>query len=224
MGKNPPASAGDTGSIPGLGQFHLSWNNKAHAPQLLSPRCRACQQLLNPACSGARSHNYWAPMLQLRKPTCCRASKPNYGTCVLQPLKSELRKTRHHNEKPTHHTKAQPPQLEKARGAQWQRPSASKINIKKKKPPEKKEPSYTVGGNVNCCSHGGEQYCCCLVAKSYPTLCNPMDWSTPGFPVLHSLPEFAPTHVHCGDDAIQPSHPLSPPSPPALNQNIMEVP
>ena len=45
----------------------------------------------------------------------------------------------------------------------------------------------------------------------------PMDCSTPGFPVLHHLPEFAQTHVHCVDDAIQPSHPLSIPFPPALN-------
>ena len=39
----------------------------------------------------------------------------------------------------------------------------------------------------------------------------------PGFPVIHHLLEFAQTHAHCVDDAIQPSHPLSPPSPPALN-------
>ena len=58
---------------------------------------------------------------------------------------------------------------------------------------------------------------CCSVAKLCPTFCSPMDWSTPGFPVLHSLPEFAQTHVHRVDDAIQPSHPLSSPSPPALN-------
>ena len=44
-----------------------------------------------------------------------------------------------------------------------------------------------------------------------------MDCSTPGFPVLQYLPEFAQTHVHWVSDAIQPSHPLSPPSPPALN-------
>ena len=44
-----------------------------------------------------------------------------------------------------------------------------------------------------------------------------MDCSTPGFPVLHCLPEFAQTHVHWVSDAIQPSHPLSPLSPPALN-------
>ena len=44
-----------------------------------------------------------------------------------------------------------------------------------------------------------------------------MDCSTPGFPILHHLPEFAQTHVHRVNDGIQPSHPLSPPSPPALN-------
>ena len=46
------------------------------------------------------------------------------------------------------------------------------------------------------------------VAKSCPALCNPMDCSTPGFPVLHHLPGFAQTHVHRVSDAIQPSHPL----------------
>ena len=59
--------------------------------------------------------------------------------------------------------------------------------------------------------------CCCSVTKSCPTLCDPVDYSTPGFPVLHHLLEFAQTHVHCISDAIQPSHPLFPPSPPALN-------
>ena len=49
------------------------------------------------------------------------------------------------------------------------------------------------------------------------TLCNPMDRSTPGLPVHHLLPEFTQTHVHWIGDAIQPSHPLSSPSPPALN-------
>ena len=44
-----------------------------------------------------------------------------------------------------------------------------------------------------------------------------MDWSTPGFPVLHHLPEFAQTHVHWVSDTIQPSHPLSSPSPPSLS-------
>ena len=59
--------------------------------------------------------------------------------------------------------------------------------------------------------------CSCSVAQLCLSLCNPMDCSTPGFPVLHCLPEFAHTHVHWVGDVIQPSHPLSSPSPPALN-------
>ena len=58
---------------------------------------------------------------------------------------------------------------------------------------------------------------CCSVAESCPTLCEPMDCSTPGLPVLYYLPEFALTHVHRVSDAIQPSHPLWSPSPPALD-------
>ena len=59
--------------------------------------------------------------------------------------------------------------------------------------------------------------CCCSVAQSCLTLCNPMDCSTPGLLVHHQLPEFTQTHVHWVSDAIQPSHPLSSPSPPAPN-------
>ena len=55
------------------------------------------------------------------------------------------------------------------------------------------------------------------VAQSCPTLCNPMDCSTPGRPVHHQLSEFTQTHVHWISDAIQPSHPLSSPSPPTFN-------
>ena len=55
------------------------------------------------------------------------------------------------------------------------------------------------------------------VAQSCPTLCNPMNCSTPGLPVHHQLLEFTQTHVHRVSDAIQPSHPLSSPSPPAPN-------
>ena len=51
--------------------------------------------------------------------------------------------------------------------------------------------------------------CCCLVAQLCPTLCNPMDCSTPGLPVLHQLLEFAQVHVHCINDAVQPFHPLN---------------
>ena len=56
----------------------------------------------------------------------------------------------------------------------------------------------------SCCCY------CCLIAKSCPILCNPMNCSTPGFPVLHYLPEFAHTHVQCVDDAIQLCQPLLP--------------
>ena len=55
------------------------------------------------------------------------------------------------------------------------------------------------------------------VAQLCPTLCDPMNLSTPGLPVHHHLLEFTQTHVHPVRDAIQPSHPLSSPSPPALN-------
>ena len=55
------------------------------------------------------------------------------------------------------------------------------------------------------------------VTQSCPTLCDPMDCSTPGLPVHHQLPETTQTHVHYVGDAIQPSHPLSSPYPPAFN-------
>ena len=55
------------------------------------------------------------------------------------------------------------------------------------------------------------------VAQSCPTLCDPMNRSTPGLPVRHQLPEFTQTHVHRVSDAIQPSHPRPSPSPPAPN-------
>ena len=52
---------------------------------------------------------------------------------------------------------------------------------------------------------------------SHVQLSNPMDYSTPGFPALHYLSEFAQTHVYLVSDGIQPSHPLPPTSPPALS-------
>ena len=55
------------------------------------------------------------------------------------------------------------------------------------------------------------------VAQSCPTLCDPMNCGTPGLPVHHQLPESTQTHVHQVGDVIQPSHPLSSPSPPAFN-------
>ena len=64
--------------------------------------------------------------------------------------------------------------------------------------------------------------CCCSVAKLCLTLCNPMNYSTPGFLVLHYFPNFAQTHVHWVSDAIQPSHPLLSPSP-ALKFSSIKV-
>ena len=58
---------------------------------------------------------------------------------------------------------------------------------------------------------------CCFVGQLCLTLCDLMDCSTPGFPVLHYLLESPQTHVHWIGDAIQPSHPLSSPSPPAIS-------
>ena len=55
------------------------------------------------------------------------------------------------------------------------------------------------------------------VAQLCPTLCDPMNYSTPGHPVHHPLPEFTQIHVHRVSDATQPSHPLSSPFPPAPN-------
>ena len=61
-------------------------------------------------------------------------------------------------------------------------------------------------------------YCfCCSIAQSCSTLCNPMDCSTPCLSVLHHLLEFVQVHVHCIDDAVQPSHLMTPSSPSALN-------
>ena len=57
----------------------------------------------------------------------------------------------------------------------------------------------------------------CSVSQSCPTLCDPMDCSMPSSPVHHQFLELTQTHVHWIDDAIQPSHPLSSPSPPTFN-------
>ena len=86
--------------------------------------------------------------------------------------------------------------------------------------PQLRLDAFTAGGKVQFLV--GKLRSCKLwhqfssVAQSRPTLCDPMDCSTPGLPVHHQLLEFIQIHDHCVDDAIQPSHPLSSPSPPAL--------
>ena len=68
--------------------------------------------------------------------------------------------------------------------------------------------------SLNHTAISSENLCCCYwVTELCPTLCDPMDCSTPGFCVLHYLLQLAQTHVHQVSDAIQPSHPLSSPSP-----------
>ena len=74
-------------------------------------------------------------------------------------------------------------------------------------------PLYILG--FLCCRFSSVQFS--SVTHLCPTLCNPMNRSTPGLPVHHQLPESTQTHVHRVGDAIQPSHPLSSPYPPALN-------
>ena len=61
------------------------------------------------------------------------------------------------------------------------------------------------------------------VAQSCPTLCDPMNRSTPGLPVHHQLLEFTRTHVHRVGDAIQTSNPLLSPSPPAPNPSQHQI-
>ena len=108
VGKNLPASAGDTGLIPGPGWFHMSQSNSACAPLLLSPHAKTYWGLyvLGPA-----SHKYWALRLQLLKPVC------------LDPM---LHNKRSHNEEPVlcTQTVARCPQLEKVKGHQ-RRPQGS---------------------------------------------------------------------------------------------------
>ena len=72
-----------------------------------------------------------------------------------------------------------------------------------------------IKNSAQCLEHSPVQFS--SAAQSCPTLCNPMNHSTPGLPVYHQLPEFTQTHIHRVCDAIQPSHPLSSPFPPAPN-------
>ncbi|XDA78169.1 hypothetical protein R6Z07F_008269 [Ovis aries] len=76
-------------------------------------------------------------------------------------------------------------------------------------------PYMTTGKTIALTRHSSVQFS--SVIQSCPTLCDPKNRSTPGLPLHHQLLEFTQTHVHRVSDAIQPSHPLSSPSPPAPN-------
>ena len=75
---------------------------------------------------------------------------------------------------------------------------------------------YTIYPQVTAAATG-KKWLPVAQSLSHVQLCNPIYCSTPGFPVLHHLPELAQTHVHQVGDAIQPSHPLPSPSPPAFS-------
>ena len=94
-------------------------------------------------------------------------------------------------------------------GKRWGLIPSSKLTLRQQDDSPNKR-----GWNPPC---SGQTTPCCSVAKSCPTLCNPMNCSTPALHVLLYLPEFAQTHVHWVSNAIQPPHPLSSPSPPAFN-------
>ena len=73
---------------------------------------------------------------------------------------------------------------------------------------------------LNCCQFSSVQFSHSAMSDSLQPLCN---CSTPGLPVHHHLPEFTQTHAHWVGDAIQPSHPLSPPSSPTFNLSQFRV-
>ena len=78
-------------------------------------------------------------------------------------------------------------------------------------------PCFSTAGWFSTAEPPGKPQFSSVQSLSCVRLCNPMDCSTPGFPVHCQLPEFTQTHAHWVSDAIQPSHPLSSPSPPAFN-------
>ena len=77
--------------------------------------------------------------------------------------------------------------------------------------------SFTMENSMEVSQKSKNRTTISSVTQSCPTLCDSMNLSTPGLPVHHQLPEFTQTHVHRVGDANKPSHPLSPPSPPAFN-------
>ena len=79
------------------------------------------------------------------------------------------------------------------------------------------KPSLTPQSGFLCSCFSPSGACCCSVSQLCLILCGPVEYSMPSFPVLYHLPEFAQIHVYWVSDAIQPRHPLSPTSPPALN-------
>ena len=114
-----------------------------------------------------------------------------------------------------------------ATGDQWRNNSGKNEGME---PKQKQYPVVDVTSDRSKVRCYKEQYCIGTwnvqirsVAQSCPTLCDPMNRSTPGLPVHHQLPEFTETHIHQVSDAIQPSHPLSSPSPPSPNSSQLQT-
>ena len=101
----------------------------------------------------------------------------------------------------------------------WDAPGKNPSSRGSSRPRDRTRLSCTAGRFFTTEPPGNPQYSIQFssVAQSCPTLCDPMNRSTPGLPVHHQLPEFTHTHSHRVSDAIQPSHPRSSPSPPAPN-------
>ena len=97
----------------------------------------------------------------------------------------------------------------------WETPL--KFTLWRNRLPIRPRSNYRAMESFLCPPTTSPQPCCCWVAQSCLTLCDPMDCSKPGFPVLHHLLEFTQTHVHWVGVATQPPHPLSSPSPPAFH-------
>ena len=141
--------------------------------------------------------------------------KPLQYSCLENPMNSMKRQ----NDRVVKEELPRSVSAQYATGDQWRNNSRKNEGMELK---QKQHPVVDVTGDrskVRCCK---EQYCIRsdqirLVAQSCLTLCDPMNHSTPGLPIHHQLPEFTQTNIHRVSNAIQPSHPLSSPSPPAPN-------
>ena len=97
------------------------------------------------------------------------------------------------------------------------RGDSTALGVKSQKKQKKKRKPLATNELILCSPIPSQFSSVQLVAQSCPTLCNPMNCSMPGLPFHHQLPEFTQTHIHRVGDAIQPSHALLSPSPPAPN-------
>ena len=141
--------------------------------------------------------------------------KPHQCSCLENPMNSMKRQ----NDRIRKEELPRSVGAQHATGDQWRNNSRKNEGME---PKRKQYPVVDVTGDRNKIQSCKKQHCISpvqfsSVAQSCLTLCDPMNHSTPGLPVHHHLLEFTQTHVHRVSHAIQPSHPLSSPSPPAPN-------